>query len=130
MVADGMSPAARAGAAMVLALVAYTGGVWGERLQGLLRPWHVGAFWIGLSVDTWATIQMFRFAGRMPLSLHALTGVLALVLMAGHALWATRVRWTGHPEALARFHRISTTVWLVWLIPFFTGVVLAIRHPR
>ena len=35
------------------ALVLYTLGVWGERRQGLLRPWHAAAFAAGIADVAW-----------------------------------------------------------------------------
>lgn len=116
------------GTAMLLALVAYSTGVWAERLAGGLRPWHLTAFWIGLASDTWGTDQMFQLAAGWHLSLHAVTGAIALALMAVHAVWASVVIWRQGPEARARFHRISVTVWAIWLVPFVTGALIAMRR--
>lgn len=117
-----------AGLAMVLALCAYTTGVWGERLSGRLEGWHVAFFLAGLVADSWGTGIMVELAGKWTASLHGLTGVAALVLMAAHAMWAAVVLWRSHPEALERFHRISTFVWAAWLVPFLSGAYLAMRR--
>ncbi|MFI4971929.1 MAG: HsmA family protein [Hyphomicrobiales bacterium] len=111
---------------MVAALVAYTTGVWAERLSGQLRAWHVLAFWIGVTADTWGTHRMFGLAQHSILTFHGLTGVLALGLMAAHVLWASVVSLRAEPDALARFHRVSTIVWAFWLVPFFAGAWLAV----
>jgi uncharacterized repeat protein (TIGR03987 family) len=116
------------GTAMLLALVAYSTGVWAERFAGVLRPWHLPAFWLGLAADTWGTDQMFRLAAGWHLTLHALTGAIALALMAVHAVWATAVILRQDSQARARFHRISITVWAVWLVPFLTGALMALRR--
>jgi uncharacterized repeat protein (TIGR03987 family) len=113
---------------MLLALVAYSTGVWAERLAGELRPWHLTAFWVGLASDTWGTDQMFHLAAGWHLSLHAVTGAIALALMAVHAVWALVVILHQGPEARARFHRISVTVWAIWLVPFVTGALIAMRR--
>jgi uncharacterized repeat protein (TIGR03987 family) len=112
---------------MVVALAAYTTGVWAARLSGRLRSWHVIVFWIGVTADTWGTHQMFGLAHRWVLTFHALTGAVALGLMAIHVLWATVVLLRAEPGALARFHRVSTVVWAFWLVPFLAGVWLAVR---
>ena len=116
------------GAAMVVALLAYSTGVWAERFAGVLRPWHLPAFWLGLAADTWGTDQMFRLAAGWHLTLHALTGAIALALMAAHAVWATVVILRQDSRARARFHRISLIVWAVWLVPFVTGALMALRR--
>jgi uncharacterized repeat protein (TIGR03987 family) len=116
------------GAAMLVALVAYSTGVWAERFAGELRAWHLPAFWLGLAADAWGTDQMFRLAAGWHLTLHALTGAIALVLMAVHAVWAAVVVLRRDSQARARFHRISLTVWAVWLIPFMTGALMALRR--
>ena len=112
---------------MVVALTAYTTGVWAERLGRQLRTWHVLAFWIGLTADTWGTHQMFGIAGHWMFTFHALTGALALSLMAAHVLWASVVLLRAEPRALAQFHRVSTLVWTVWLVPFLAGALLAVN---
>lgn len=117
-----------AGFVMLLALCAYTTGVWAERLAGTLQGWHVAAFLVGLTLDTWGTGIMLDLAGGWRPTPHGITGVLALSLMAVHALWAAAELWRADPRALARFHRISVFVWTLWLIPFVSGAWLAMRR--
>jgi len=112
---------------MVVALTAYTTGVWAQHLSTRLRAWHVVVFWVGLAADAWGTHLMFGLAGHWVLTFHALTGVLALSLMAVHVLWASIVLVRAEPRALARFHRVSTIVWAFWLVPFLGGAWLAAR---
>lgn len=59
-------------------------------------------------------------------SVHAVTGALAIILMVVHAVWATIVLVRENREAMARFHRFSAAVWMIWLIPCFCG---AHGHP-
>lgn len=113
---------------MVLALTCYTIGVWGEWLARRLRPWHAMMFWAGFAADTSGTELMRRLAGGFTPSLHTATGLVALLLMLGHAVWATRVLRRRDEEALRAFHRISVVVWAVWLIPFVSGMVVGMRH--
>jgi uncharacterized repeat protein (TIGR03987 family) len=115
---------------ITLALVFYSLGVWAERLARTLRPWHVAAFWIGFAFDVSGTWQMHRLAGgvfdlRDP---HTLTGQIALWLMLAHAAWATRVVRVGSEEARAGFHRYSLFVWLVWLVPYFSGAYIGMSR--
>ncbi|MEK7667495.1 MAG: HsmA family protein [Gemmatimonadota bacterium] len=114
--------------AMVLALVLYTIGVWGAKLAGRLRGWQLAFFWCGLASDTVGTALMWRIAGRQEYDLHALTGQLAIVLMALHATWATIALALKREGVVRGFHRFSIPVWLLWLVPFFSGAILAVRR--
>ena len=113
---------------MVTALTCYTVGVWGERLAQRLKPWHAMLFWCGFLADTAGTELMRRLAGGFTPSLHTATGLLALLLMLGHAVWATMVLRRRDDAALRAFHRISIVVWAIWLIPFLSGMVVGMRH--
>jgi uncharacterized repeat protein (TIGR03987 family) len=113
---------------MVIALVCYTIGVWGERLSGRLRPWHAAFFWLGLIADTTGTEMMRRIAGGFHLTLHGATGAIALMLMCAHAIWATVVLLRRDDRAIRDFHRISVVVWAVWLVPFIGGMVAGMHR--
>ncbi len=109
---------------MVTALTLYTTGVWAVVLGRRLQPWHAALFWLGLLSDAAGTELMRRMAGGFRWNLHTATGVTALLLMAIHAAWATATLIRGDEALRRRFHRISLTVWLVWLVPFVTGLLL------
>jgi uncharacterized repeat protein (TIGR03987 family) len=114
---------------ITLALVAYSLGVWSERLARYLRPWHVAAFWAGFAFDVAGTTAMHLMA-KGPFNLmepHTLTGQIALWLMFAHAVWATLVVWRGGEPAKRSFHRYSLIVWLIWLVPYFGGMLMAMR---
>ncbi len=115
---------------ITLALVFYSTGIWAERIARLLRPWHVVTFWTGFAFDVSGTLVMYKIAeGRFDLlEPHTLSGQIALWLMLGHALWATIVIRKGIKPMLVKFHRYSLFVWLVWLIPYFGGMYLAMSH--
>ena len=54
---------------------------------------------------------MRRIAGgTFALSLHSLTGLVALLLMAVHAFWVTAVLACKQPKELHTFHRLSMAV--------------------
>lgn len=110
---------------MTLAFVFYTTGVWAERIQRDLRWWHLVLFWVGLACDGTATSMMSALvrAGEDPGIVHSITGFSAFWLMAIHAAWATWTLLRGGKEARARFHRFSLVVWLVWLVPYFGGMI-------
>lgn len=115
---------------ITLALVFYTTGIWAERISRLLKTWHVLAFWIGFIFDVSGTLLMHKMAeGRFNLlDLHTLSGQLALWLMLSHAIWATFVIVKDIQTMKKRFHRFSIFVWLVWLFPYFGGMILAMSQ--
>ncbi len=114
---------------ITLALVFYTIGVWGERLKGTLTKTHLTIFWIGLIFDTIGTTLMSQIAGDgFKLNFHGITGLIAIVLMLFHALWATVVLVKNDTKAKANFHKFSLIVWLIWLIPYVSGAVFGMAR--
>jgi uncharacterized repeat protein (TIGR03987 family) len=109
---------------ITLALVFYSIGVWSERIQGRLKPWHLVFFWLGLVCDTWGTGLMIEMAGGLTFEFHGVTGVVAIVLMLIHAFWATLVLIKKDEHAIQNFHKFSLVVWLIWLIPYFSPMIL------
>jgi TIGR03987 family protein len=110
--------------AITLALIFYTIGVWGERIQGQLKKWHLVIFWLGLLFDTTGTTLMGRIASNgFELNFHGITGLLAILLMVFHAVWATIVIVKDNKEARANFHKFSFVVWFIWLIPYISGAI-------
>ena len=110
---------------ITLALIFYTIGVWAERFAGRLKPWHLIFFWGGLVFDTAGTTIMLDMAGGLAFDIHGVTGVLAIVLMIIHAVWATIVLLRKNEQAILTFHRFSVVVWLIWLVPYFTGLFIS-----
>ncbi len=111
---------------ITLALVFYSSGVWTERFSKYLKGWHVAAFWTGFVFDvsgTWAMGRMSQQPFNI-LELHTLTGQIALWLMLIHAIWASVVVVKGSEETRKKFHRYSLVVWLIWLIPYFGGMIM------
>ena len=102
------------------ALVFYSIGVWGEKIVGKLKPWHLLFFVLGLICDTWGTGMMFEYIGGMTFDVHGISGLIAIILMFIHALWAFIVLLKKDEKAIANFHKFSIFVWLVWLIPYFS----------
>jgi uncharacterized repeat protein (TIGR03987 family) len=111
---------------ITLALVFYSIGVWSERIQGKLKLWHLVFFYLGLICDTWGTGLMFDFVGGMMFDMHGITGLIAILLMAVHAVWATVVLVQKDENAINNFHRFSVAVWVIWLIPYFSPMFFAI----
>lgn len=109
---------------MNLALLFYSIGVWSEKKQGILKKWHVVVFYIGLTFDTLGTSAMEKIAGgEFKFNFHGITGLLALILMLFHAIWATIVLKKNDENSKLKFHKLSIVVWLIWLIPFISGAI-------
>ena len=106
---------------ITLALVFYSIGVWSERLAGRLKGWHLIFFWGGLIFDTTGTAIMMEMAGGIGFDIHGVTGVLAILLMVIHAVWATIVLVRKDEKAISNFHKFSVVVWAIWLVPYFSG---------
>ncbi len=111
---------------ITLALVFYSIGVWGERISGSLKIWHLAFFWLGFICDTWGTGMMFEMAGGMTFDVHGLTGLLAIVLMLIHAIWATIVLVRKDEQWINKFHKFSVVVWLIWLVPYLSPMIIGL----
>ncbi|MEG0758502.1 MAG: HsmA family protein [Raoultibacter sp.] len=106
-----------------LALVFYSIGVWAERIQKTLKPWHVAVFWLGLTCDTIGTTLMSQMViGQETVNFHMITGIAAILLMLFHAVWATIVLVRKNETMKQNFHKFSLVVWIIWLIPYCSGV--------
>lgn len=115
-----------AGTFITAALVFYSVGVWGERIVGRLKWWNLAFFVLGLACDTIGTGMMLEFAGGLTADVHGVSGVIAILLMFVHAVWALVVLVRGDEAALRSFHRFSIFVWLVWLVPYFSPMFFAL----
>ena len=112
-----------------LALVFYSVGVWSEKIQGELKKWHLCIFWVGLTFDTIGTTLMSKIAKQgFVLNFHGITGLAAIALMLIHAVWATKVLIQNNPKEKASFHKFSIFVWLIWLIPFLSGMIFGMSR--
>lgn len=117
--------------AITLALVFYTIGVFGERRSKSLNKNHVLIFWLGLICDTTGTVTMSKIAAegvteisKSPQVIHGVTGLLAIVLMLFHAVWATWVLYKNDEDKKVAFHKFSIAVWMVWLVPYIVGAII------
>ena len=116
--------------AITLALVFYTIGVWSEHKAKVLKPVHLAFFWLGLCMDTAGTMMMSRLAdgtGGGLMGVHGITGLIAIILMMLHAVWATAVLVRRDEKAARAFHRFSLIVWMIWLVPFILGMIMGMR---
>ncbi|HAK46160.1 MAG TPA: TIGR03987 family protein [Spirochaeta sp.] len=114
----------RASIIMGAALIFYSIGVWSERIQGRLKVWHLILFILGLICDTWGTGMMFSYSEGMSFDIHGISGVIAIVLMFVHALWALIVLIRKDKKMITKFHRFSIIVWIIWLIPYLSPMFI------
>jgi uncharacterized repeat protein (TIGR03987 family) len=119
---------------ITLALVCYSIGIWGERLQGILKPWHAVFFGVGLTADATGTFLMTQIAAGRRVegveasglsAVMAVSGTIAIALMAIHLVWAIVVLVRDREREKLTFHRFSVAVWVLWLIPYVIGAVSA-----
>jgi uncharacterized repeat protein (TIGR03987 family) len=108
-----------------LALICYSIGVWSERFAGRLKPWHLAFFWLGLVFDTWGTGLMMEMVGGLTFDVHGVSGVIAILLMLIHAVWASVVLIRKDEKMIRNFHKFSVVVWVIWLIPYFSPMIFA-----
>lgn len=113
---------------ITLALLFYTVAVWAEHRAGRIKGSHLVMFWLGLACDTTGTTLMGKIAGSIfrP-DIHGITGMLAIVLMLVHAVWGTAVFFGRNESWKKKFHRFSIAVWVVWLIPYVSGLIFGMR---
>ena len=116
---------------IILALVFYTIGVWSEHRAKNLKVIHVIFFWLGLCMDTTGTMLMSKIAesgNKIGMfSAHGVTGLLAIILMIIHAIWATVVLVKKSESASQNFHKFSLAVWIIWLIPYILGMIVGMK---
>ncbi len=113
---------------VVLALAAYTIGVWSARRAGTLKIWHVPVLWAGLVCDTAGTTAMASLRGGSSLSLHGIIGYAAILLMAATTVIATiaAARRNGDKQRRS-FPAFAVAAWAIWLMSFLTGLVINMR---
>lgn len=106
------------------ACIMYTVGVWAEKISHRLKLWHVIVFWLGFIFDTIGTGAMGKMVGSLiQFNFHGMTGLLAILLMLFHAIWATLVLIKNNEHQIVKFHKLSFWVWVIWLIPMVTGMI-------
>ena len=61
------------------------------------------------------------------MGVHGITGLIAIILMMLHAVWATAVLVRRDEKAARSFHRFSLIVWMIWLVPFILGMIMGMK---
>ena len=67
---------------------------------------------------------MIEMAGGLTFEFHGVTGVIAILLMLVHAIWAAVVLVQKDNKAILNFHKFSLLVWFIWLIPYLSPMII------
>ena len=67
--------------------------------------------------------MMLEYVGGMTFDIHGITGLIAILLMLIHAVWALIVLIRKDEKAILNFHKFSVIVWVIWLIPYFSPML-------
>jgi len=112
--------------AFTMALLCYTGGVLLEKKVGMMKPWILMIFWLGLAFEVCGAIPMFRRSGENITS-HGIVGAIGLLLIILHNTGATLAVMGGWDVILKLFPKFSTLVYVIWVIAFITGMVAGMK---
>jgi uncharacterized repeat protein (TIGR03987 family) len=83
---------------------------------------------MGFICDTTGTTIMTKISGGgFDFNLHGITGLIALLLMAFHALWATVILVKKDKKSKQVFHKFSIVVWAIWLVPYILGMIIGMK---
>lgn len=106
----------------VVALLLYSFVIWSHQLTKSFSLWMVLLFGIGLTADASGTVLLcVAAASRWVFTLHTISGLVALLIMALHFVWALlSVKFGGKFEAY--FKRFSVLAWFIWLTAFVSGL--------
>ena len=69
---------------------------------------------------------MMDMAGGLAFNFHGLTGLLAILLMLLHAIWASLVLLRRRQRAILNFHKFSLLVWIIWLVPYLSPMLFGL----
>jgi uncharacterized repeat protein (TIGR03987 family) len=107
----------------VVALVLYSFVIWWHRLKThKLHAWMAVVFGLGLTADVAGTVFLCVVsATRWSWTLHTISGLLALLIMASHFAWAVRATTAGG-RAESNFTRFSVWAWWIWVVAFVSGI--------
>ena len=105
----------------VVALVLYSVAIWGHVLCGEFRRWMLPVFGLAVLADISGTIFLCGISGRWIWTFHTVMGLLALLIMTLHLVWARfAARRVGRSAEL--FKKYSVWAWVLWLVAFFSRV--------
>lgn len=106
----------------VVALILYSFVIWSHQITKKFSPWMVWLFGIGLTADISGTVLIcVAAADRWTWTLHTGFGLVSLLIMALHFLWAVlAISREGNWKIY--FNRFSVFAWFFWLLSFVSGI--------
>ncbi len=102
----------------------YSLGVWLGRSGGRFTPGHLWLMWGGFLAALAGVERMVRLAGGFHFSPHSSLGLLALLVMFLHLLWATALGRRHRRVNQPGFQRFNLASWLVSLLSFLSSMTL------
>jgi len=112
---------------LTIAWICYSIGIIVES-SGILKPWHVKLFWLGLLFELTGATLMFILGKGEVYPIHMIVGAIALALIIFHNILASIIIKTGNIMLLRCFPKFSLTVYLIWLIAFITGMIIGMKQ--
>ncbi len=99
-----------------IGLVLYTIGVWGEKVQGKLKIWHLVLFCLALGFSILSMTGMKGSALYITL--------IANILLIDHSVFAVMTLSGKYKLDFETFHKYSIIFWLFWFVPYCIGVFI------
>ncbi len=107
-----------------VALILYTSAIWSHKIKHKLSLCIVLIFGVALLADISGTVFLCAmYTKKWSFTLHNVSGLLSLFIMAIHFSWAVRAKIYGGTSE-EYFNRYSVWAWLLWLIAFISGLFL------
>jgi len=113
---------------LTIAWICYSIGIIVESSSGILKPWHVKLFWLGLLFELTGATLMFILGKGEVYPIHMIVGAIALALIIFHNILASIIIKAGNTMFLKCFPKFSLTVYLIWLIAFITGMIIGMKQ--
>ena len=114
---------------MTLTLLGYTLGVQFEKRVDNKKPLHLVLLWASFCMNAVGFGMLTRtYEGTTGLgvSLCRIMGILALIVLMIHSIWGTAVQVLKEEKSMRIYHRDSTLLWKIWLLPFALQLLMAV----
>lgn len=107
----------------VSVLIFYSLGVLGQNRDKCIKPMHVIYFWLSVVAAVTGIVYLNGHFGEGTISWYMLMAGVGVIWLIGHTIWATAILILRSDQAFYRFQEFSVLIWLVWLVPYFTGLL-------
>ena len=114
---------------MTLTLLGYTLGVQFEQRVEKKKPLHLVLLWAGFcmnAVGFGLLTKMISGSSGFAPGLCRFMGIAALTILMVHAIWATAVLVLKEEKSTRIYHRDSSLLWKIWLVPFVVQILTAL----